>query len=469
MKKITIFFLVIAANLSLFTACKRMGNDYTYISKAPVVSASGITSDTLKGTLKGTLVAGKTYYMDSAVTINAGDTLFIQSGVTINVINPYAFIHVMGTFISLGTATAPIWITVPGLTGSNKQDNVSAATTPSTDSAFTSARNWCGIACDTSCHLCVIKWTHIEFAGHNYNIAPIVGLKSPSWPVYFSSVNGYMIVEDSWFYGNVDDCIRFASGKICVMRNTFEKNGYTSGDCLNAKQGTVGIMAYNLFVGTCTNGTKASNKGASTTDPECQIDVYNNTYINGGWRQSSTAHGANIDYEQNARGQAYNNLIVNCKVGFRVVSNPVADTANLFYGNTYNYGDSISIVDQFYPPGNVTIPQSTDFPNPSTYLPGGYTLGAIYSADALAEQNNPMFVNYPLPCPSGYVIDYIGVGNANPYNFHLQTGSPAIGKGYTGFTPNVVVPIDPVYGATAITPPGADMGCYQSNGTGNQH
>jgi len=469
MKKIIIFFLVIAANISLFTACKRSGHDYTYISKAPVVSATGITSDTLKGTLKGTLVAGKTYYMDSAVTINAGDTLFMQSGVTINVINPYAFIHVMGTFISLGTAAAPNWITVPGLTGSNKQDNVSAATNPSSDSAFTSARNWCGIACDTSCHLCVIKWTHIEFAGHNYNIAPIVGLKSPSWPVYFSNANGFLIIEDSWFYGNVDDCIRFASGKICVMRSTFEKNGYTSGDCLNAKQGTVGIMAYNLFVGTCTNGTKASNKGASTTDPECQIDMYNNTYINGGWRQSSTAHGANIDYEQNARGQAYNNLIVNCKVGFRVVSNPVADTANLFYGNTYNYGDSVSIVDAFYPPGNVTIPQPTDFPNPALYLPTGYILGATYSADTLVEKNNPLFVNYPLPCPSGYVINYIGVGDATPYDFHLQPGSPAIGKGYTGFTPTVVVPIDPVYGVTEITPPGVDIGCYQSNGTGNKH
>jgi hypothetical protein len=469
MKKFIFPVIIICTLLqSMFISCKRTGNDYTYVSKTPIIKASAI-SDTLHGTIKGTLLAGKTYYMDSAVTINAGDTLFIQSGVTINVINSYAFFHVNGTFISIGTSTAPNWITVPGLTGSNKQDNPSAAAAPSTDSAFTSARSWCGIACDTSCALLVIKWTHIEFAGHNYNISPMPGvLKSPSWPIYFSNHNGHMILEDSWLYGSVDDGVRFASGNICVMRNTFEKVSFTSGDCLNAKQATVGIMAYNLFVGTATNGTKASNKGSSTTFPECQLDMYNNTYVNGGWRQASTAHGSDIDFEQNARGRAYNNLIVNCKAGLRVVSSPIADTANLRYGYNYFYGDSIAVVNQFYPPGNITIPQPTDIPNPS-YLPTGYVPGAVYSADALVGQNNPLFVNYPLPCPYGYTINYVGYNNPSPYNFRLQASSPAIGKGFTGFTPNNVVPIDPIYGATAITPPGQDIGCYQSNGTGNQH
>ena len=51
----------------------------------------------------------------------------------------------------------------------------------------------------------------------------------------------------------------------------------------------------------------------------------------------------------------------------------------------------------------------------------------------------------------------------------LTPGSPLIGKGNTNITPLVVVPIDPTYGATEVTPPGADLGCYQLNGTGNQH
>jgi hypothetical protein len=31
------------------------------------------------------------------------------------------------------------------------------------------------------------------------------------------------------------------------------------------------------------------------------------------------------------------------------------------------------------------------------------------------------------------------------------------------------VKLDPTYGATEITAPGSDIGCYQSNGTGNKH
>ncbi|MFX6702186.1 hypothetical protein ABTH29_20020, partial [Acinetobacter baumannii] len=68
-------------------------------------------------------------------------------------------------------------------------------------------------------------------------------------------------------------------------------------------------------------------------------------------------------------------------------------------------------------------------------------------------------------CPSSpWAIT--SVGN---YNFHIQPSSPLIGKGFTGVHPFVVVPLDPTFGASEVTPPGADLGCYQSNGTGNQH
>jgi hypothetical protein len=55
------------------------------------------------------------------------------------------------------------------------------------------------------------------------------------------------------------------------------------------------------------------------------------------------------------------------------------------------------------------------------------------------------------------------------YDFHLKSSSPCIGKGTTNFKLSNVVAADPIYGATEITPPGADMGCYQLNGTGNKH
>ena len=61
---------------------------------------------------------------------------------------------------------------------------------------------------------------------------------------------------------------------------------------------------------------------------------------------------------------------------------------------------------------------------------------------------------------------YTAVGS---FNFRLSPGSPLIGKGNTTIVPLTVVPLDPIYGATAVTLPGADLGCYQFNGTGNQH
>lgn len=464
MKKLLATFICALACVSvIISSCKKNVNDATYISKKIVLTSVKVTGDTLCGAVKGRLQPNMTYYMTCPVTVNYGDTLIIPAGDTIAVVNPAAYFLVQGSLLSLGTKSAPNWMTVPGLM---KQDNVGTATNPSTDPAFTSPNLWCGIQCDTGCKFLVLKWTHIEYVGATFATSPIAAVKSgaTAWPVCFSNPNGVCVLEDSWIYGTVDDGIRFAGGKICIMRSTLEKVSYTSGDALNAKHGVVGIMAYNLFVGTATNGTKASDKG-SGTGPTCQIDMYNNTYINGGFRQTSTAHGADIDYEQNARGNCFNNLVVNCKVGLRVVGNPAADTADLFYGNNYFYGDADSIVDQFYPVGNITIPKSTDIPTPSSYLPSWYVPDTVYTAHAIVGANNPQFVNYPLPCPSGAVIDYAG-----GFDFHLQSTSPAVGKGSTSWSPMPnPVPVDSVWGATLITGPGMDIGCYQMNNTGNQH
>jgi len=137
----------------------------------------------------------------------------------------------------------------------------------------------------------------------------------------------------------------------------------------------------------------------------------------------------------------------------------------MHYGNTLFYGDSSNICDEFYPQGYITIPQPTDIPAPSSYLPVPYVLGQVYSGATVIGLNNPMFVNYPLPATQG-IANIAYVGN---YNFHLKAASPAAGKGYQGFTPLSAVPLDPVFGATEITPPGKDLGCYQLDGTGNKH
>lgn len=116
----------------------------------------------------------------------------------------------------------------------------------------------------------------------------------------------------------------------------------------------------------------------------------------------------------------------------------------------------------------ITKAMSTDIPAPSTFLPAGWKPGDVYTANpVILKANDPQFINGPVPLPAGARLrDITTVGN---YNLALKLTSPCIGKGFIGFTPKGDVPIDPVFGVTELTPPGRDIGAYQTNGTGNHH
>jgi hypothetical protein len=472
MKKLLMIAGITVIAIAPFSSCKKKTtNETTTVSVPPFQIGVPISPGNVNGgSVKGTMTSGNTYTILNDITINAGDTLLLQSGVTVCVKNSVTII-VKGVLISLGTQAQPNYFTS---CGASKINTIAQGDNPSTDPAYNGPTAgsgwWTGINCDTSCKLLCLKWTHIDFAGATFPVTEnfVGGTQgSISYSILFQNPVGNFIMEDSWLYGNDDDAVRIQCGHISIMRNTFEKNGLASGDVLNAKSGTVGDMAYNLFLGTCTNGTKASNKGGQPV--QCNVNMYNNTYIDGGYRQAGQAgRSGGIDYEQGAKGMAYNNLLVNCRVGFRIVNNPIADTANCFYGNNYSYGDSVSVVNQTYPVGYITKPNAYFYP---TAAQCGYVYNsngaAAYNAAALAGQGNPMFVNFPLPEPGiMHLSDISYVGN---YNFRLQSGSPCLNHGYTSFSPlNATTVTNPHFAAT-ITPPGRDIGCYQSDGSGNQH
>jgi len=474
MKKILIPALILLTGY-LFSGCKKLAEDDSNIYQY-VLPAGSTVSDAapLCGSIKGVMLTGKTYTIGCDVYINRGDTLIIQPGVTVNFTNSSGII-VRGSLISLGTQSQPNYFTVPGVT-----KNAAPGIALAKDSAHIGL--WKGVIGDSSCKMMILKWTHIDFTGAAYgNVAgPAVEQSaSTSFDLLFQNPNGILVVEDCWFWGGTDDCMRISNGKFHVFRNTFEKCGGTGGDIINVKGGGVGTMAYNFFIGTAYNGQKASNKGQPVGAPQTNVVMYNSTFVDGGIQIIPGARGGCIDFEQGAEGTFYNNVAVNCRVGYRVVNNPVADTVHLTYGYNYQYADSVSIAQQFFTFGPVcTKPQATDIPLPSSYLPANFNYpnpaSATYNGSAAAYDGTnavqkfpPLFVNFPLPCPySPWSVSAIG-----SYNFHLQPGSPLIGKGYTGsgLQPLVVVPVDPVYGATEVTPPGADLGCYQTNGRGNQH
>jgi hypothetical protein len=471
MKKILnqlIIVLVLGLSLAL-NACHQ--KEIVNVSSALVQTANAITSDTLKGAVKGTLLAGKTYYFKSDITVNDGDTLLLQNGVHLIALGdgitaataPEIFVH--GTFISLGTKDAPNFITVK-----NAADLHTQATQQNYTNVFFGW--WGGITATPATPSVtnpspkggdvIIKWTHIEFGGGpagSSDNAAIYPSGTARFNMYFGNTTKNLIIEDSWFFGAKDDNIQVGSGHISIMRNTFELCGGVGGEFFNIKTGTLGDIAYNVFIGSATNSNKISDSG--TSGIQCTASVYNNTMIDGGFRQTKAGRGGSIDFEKGARGKAYNNLIVNCRFGLRIT--PDADFANVAYGNNYYYGTSDAIVAQFY---------SADS------APSVLAAKAASDIRGTSKQNNPLFYgfnvdqfDYSLPANQGPVsastqpFVTVAVGTSN---FKILATSPGIGKGNTNFSPYAYVTATGTFGTT-ITPPGKDIGAYQTDGTGNQH
>jgi len=463
--------------LSIFAFASSCKKDTAVVS-IPLFKTGVLVSNAtpLSGPIKGTMLANQVYTISGDVTINSADTLLIQEGVKISITNGANFI-VKGILVSLGSKSAPVTITDP--TKTKAAGNSSAATDP----AYVGG--WGGIYCDVTCPLLVLKWTHLDFGGAGLVAPPFTGPSTgDQYIIYWQNPNGNFIMEDSWLYGSPDDAIRFYGGHINMMRNTMEKCGGTGGDGFNAKGGTQGNMAYNLIIGSATNGTKSANDGAKGSI-QCQIAMYNNTYVNSGFRNAGTfgARSGSIEVENNSRALAYNNLIVDCNFGVRIAGGNnvtakvyLADTLShtdgpinkTAYGHNFFYVDNVAQANQIVPTNIaqavVTHPQATDIPNMAAFLGPNYTFGFMYDGTSLVGQNNPKFVNYSLPN-----LNFMNQASVDAFDFHLQASSPAAGKGLTTFSPITNVPVDKNFGSSGITPPGKDIGCYQLDGTGNQH
>ena len=449
----------------LFTLASCHKDETTHLSTPVVQSGSLITSENLAGgSIKGTLQSGKTYYFDKDITINDGDTLLMQSGVTLIAIGDGTKgkcpqINVHGTMISLGTKDQPNYITIQNAAAyhteaaASKYDNVFKGTwggilaTPGPATASNPNPKGGDL---------ILKWTHLEFAGapSDGNDIAIYKDGDARYMIYFASITKDFILEDSWIFGSTDDAIRTVGGKISIMRNTFELCGRAGGECFNMKSGTVGDLAYNVLLGAATNALKASNSGGTTI--QCNVNMYNNTMMNCGFRQTKSGRGGSINYEQGARGQVYNNLISNCRFGLRITTD--ADVKNIPYNNQYYYGSTAGILGQFFATDGVAKAQTGDVKS------------------ATAKDANPKFFNYntdqfdyaanPGPITASAQPAYLlTVGNAN---LGLQAGSPGRNKGKTDIAPMMAVNTNGNFGAL-ISLPGSDIGAYQTDGTGNQH
>lgn len=430
-----------------FSACHK--EESVKVSTASVSVGQTITSDTLTGSVKGTLESGRTYYFSSDITINAGDTLLMQEGTKLIALGDGKTtatspqITCNGTFISLGTEDNNNFITV--LDSLRTTSNIGAG-------------YWGGIQCGESSGDVIIKWTHMEFAGGPAGDAADPAVFASGDPrnfLSYTNIDGQVIVEDSWFYGSTDDGIRILHGNVSFMRNTFEACGKAGGESLNLKAGTVGDVAYNVSIGSATNGFKVSNSGGATV--QTNVYLYNNTILNGGMRQVKSGRGGSINFEKGAQGKIYNNIIVNCRFGLRITSD--ADTTHIAYNNQYYYANATYMINQFHATDGIARAGSADV------------------ASAAVKDQNPLFGSYDVDQfdfstvtpPLDISVMPLTILTAQSYNWSLLPGSPGLRKGDAdSFQAQAKVTTSGTYGAT-ILQPGVDMGAYQSDGTGNQH
>ena len=397
--------LLFSASLIILFAESCSKNESTSVVTPTIPPSNPIAPGNISGFVKGTLTTGNTYTITGDLTIKAGDTLASQQGVTVIVKNN-AQVTVQGTLLLLGTKDQPLSF--------NSDSN-----TPG---------SWGGFQCD-SAQSVTIKWASISNTGG----------PDPAGDPRKSLIVAVPInvdIEDSWFANGQDDNIRMQGGaKFTILRNTITASGSTDGEAINIKKGATGVIAYNVIYSQAGSGIKMETDDV-VPFPQTQVDVYNNTLVSNGWRRGAAEPGRGISIGLNAEANIYNNIMVDNYQGLEIFQD--ADTIhtkygnNLFYASADTYSDttvtpniSINLRSNFYPNDGVGKPQPTDL------------------ISTAVGNNDPMFKSFDgkIATPNGA---------PNPNDFHLQSGSPAFGKGNATYS--------------------ADLGAYTSDPTkSNQH
>ena len=461
-KRFSLPALALLLAVGALTSCEQL----IYVAAPTSTVGQSFTGDTLRSPLKGTIAGRATpYYMVADVVVNEGDTLLLQAGVKILVIgNPHSpatfgqatnnpgFV-VNGVLLSLGTQAAPVVMTIRD----ELKGDPAAVQPAATDPAFKGY--WGGINADGAA-LLVLRWTDIGYVGGPYGANAPTGYAAGDAKYGVSMLakrpDAQFIMEDSYLHGTVDDGMRLQSCRLSIMRNRFEKTGKTGGEGINMKSGCRGDVAYNTFVGAAANGSKVASAAAAPV--QATVNTYNNTYLNCGYRQSKAGRGGSLNYEAQAAGLIYNNLIVNCRFGLRLRADDQPDLSKIRYDNQYYYGNTSYQVAEFnaVTAGSVTADQPHD------------TRGA-------ATTHDPRFVAADLAVPAGTTAAPTPTMQGTNFlktsgGLRLLATSPALGRGFTTFSPLSAVSGLAVGGlfTPTITPPGSDAGAYQADGTGNQ-
>jgi hypothetical protein len=404
----------VAVVANIFSACSKSSNT---VNTGPQLPAEAIRGTVLnKGNYKGVLLSDSTYTVNGDISVLPTDTLTIQPGCTIKMTGNYAFL-VQGIIQALGTQAKPIVITS------------TVSQTPG---------QWRGMQCDSAVAV-TFYWTKFLWAG-----GPDLSGGGTTQTISVSKPNIPVDIEDCWFVGGQDNSIGvYNTDPVKILRNSAYGNGTSDGDIVDFHSGVSGVVAYNVIWGSAGSAIKIfTTSGTLVTATNCS--VYNNTCIESGFRRGAGEPGRGVLVDAGSIARVYNNLLVNNYWSLDLT--PSSNYAQSKYGNNYFY---------------VTVDSLRQF-----MYPAPPELGMIQTSDIIDSvhlgANDPKFVGYTVPPnPSNRIIP-------TNFDFHLQSGSPALGKGFTG---SIALP-PMLSGATGIPGPSSDIGAYvtdTSGGKGNRH
>ena len=219
----------------------------------------------------------------------------------------------------------------------------------------------------------------------------------------------------------------FRRGQVAFFRNTFEKAGFTGGDCINVKAARWVPWLIICLSARLLTAKRHQNKGQATGAPQTNIVMYNNTFVSGGYRQTQTGRGACINYEEGLKAC----FIITLPLTVNLVTGWLAARRQML--RTWHTATitnmAIRLLYQPVLPYRVYYPATTQrFPSitsSANYLPAGYTLGAVYDGTDVVRVGNPQFVNFPLPTSGHALQDYSAIGG---FNFHILSTSPWLVK-----------------------------------------
>jgi hypothetical protein len=402
---IGVMSLIVSA--SLFSACSKNSSS---ANKGVVLPGNAIRGTRLSaGNVKGTMLTDSLYFIEGNLTVLPGDTLTIQPGTTVKVDGDYHF-TIQGVIQSLGTSAKPITITttdpnpVPG--------------------------EWGGFQCDTAQGVTFL-WTKLLWAGGKTASGGTTETIHVSVPIPVD-------IEDCWFVGGQDNSIGvFSTSQVKILRNSCYGNGTDDGDIVDFHSGVTGVVAYNVIWGSAGSAIKIFTS-STIQNPQTNVAVYNNTCVESGFRRGAAEPGRGILVDAYSQARVYNNLLVNNYWSLDIT--PTADLVHTVYNNNYFYVSIDSLRQFMYPANEKGAVQSGDIINLTT-----------------TSANDPKFVNYSTTVnPNNRIIP-------STYDFHLQAGSPALGKGFTGSIAGL---------PSGVPGPSGDIGAYVSDttgGKGNRH